>query len=145
MQSASRSGSASRAVATRYRRVESYAVALLEAGDATADGRHDAKPGGGERHQFISSEPGACGGLGRMMVTACTVPRPLAAFTGQWLPPPLPAEAQAPRFVPLGVMSDPRRNRAAFALDYLGVFDDVAKALEFDEKGFRQVVTNIAG
>jgi type I restriction enzyme, R subunit len=30
-------------------------------------------------------------------------------------------------------------------VDYLGVFDDVAKALEFDEKGFRQVVTNIAG
>ncbi len=30
-------------------------------------------------------------------------------------------------------------------VDYLGVFDDVAKALEFDEKGFRQVVSNIAG
>jgi type I restriction enzyme R subunit len=30
-------------------------------------------------------------------------------------------------------------------VDYLGVFDDVAKSLEFDEKGFRQVVTNIAG
>ncbi len=30
-------------------------------------------------------------------------------------------------------------------VDYLGVFDDVAKALEFDEKGFRQVVGNIAG
>ncbi len=29
-------------------------------------------------------------------------------------------------------------------VDYLGVFDDVAKALEFDEKGFRQVVSNIA-
>ena len=28
-------------------------------------------------------------------------------------------------------------------VDYLGVFDDVAKALEFDEKGFRQVVSNI--
>ena len=30
-------------------------------------------------------------------------------------------------------------------VDYLGVFDDVAKALEFDEKGFRRVVGNIAG
>jgi type I restriction enzyme, R subunit len=30
-------------------------------------------------------------------------------------------------------------------VDYLGVFDDVAKALEFDEKGFRQVVSAIAG
>ena len=30
-------------------------------------------------------------------------------------------------------------------VDYLGVFDDVAKALEFDEKGFRSVVGNIAG
>lgn len=29
-------------------------------------------------------------------------------------------------------------------IDYLGAFDDVAKALEFDEKGFRQVVSNIA-
>ncbi len=29
-------------------------------------------------------------------------------------------------------------------VDYLGVFDDVAKALEFDEKGFRSVVGNIA-
>jgi type I restriction enzyme R subunit len=30
-------------------------------------------------------------------------------------------------------------------VDYLGVFDDVAKALEFDEEGFRRVVSNIAG
>jgi type I restriction enzyme R subunit len=30
-------------------------------------------------------------------------------------------------------------------VDYLGVFDDVAKALEFDEKGFRSVVSNIQG
>ncbi len=30
-------------------------------------------------------------------------------------------------------------------VDYLGVFDDVAKSLEFDEKGFRQVASNIAG
>jgi type I restriction enzyme R subunit len=30
-------------------------------------------------------------------------------------------------------------------VDYLGVFDDVAKALEFDEKGFRSVVGNIQG
>jgi len=29
-------------------------------------------------------------------------------------------------------------------VDYLGVFDDVAKALEFDEEGFRNVVSNIA-
>lgn len=28
-------------------------------------------------------------------------------------------------------------------VDYLGVFDDVAKALEFDEQGFRSVVSNI--
>jgi type I restriction enzyme R subunit len=30
-------------------------------------------------------------------------------------------------------------------VDYLGVFDDVAKAISFDEKGFREVVSNIAG
>lgn len=30
-------------------------------------------------------------------------------------------------------------------VDYLGVFDDVAKALQFDENGFRSVVSNIAG
>jgi type I restriction enzyme R subunit len=30
-------------------------------------------------------------------------------------------------------------------VDYLGVFDDVAKALEFDEKGMRSVVGNLAG
>jgi len=30
-------------------------------------------------------------------------------------------------------------------VDYLGVFDDVAKALEFDEQGFRSVVGNIGG
>jgi type I restriction enzyme R subunit len=29
-------------------------------------------------------------------------------------------------------------------VDYLGVFDDVAKSLEFDEEGFRQVVSDIA-
>src|SRR6185436_17150171 len=29
-------------------------------------------------------------------------------------------------------------------VDYLGVFDDVAKSLEFDEQGFRSVVANIA-
>ena len=28
-------------------------------------------------------------------------------------------------------------------VDYLGVFDDVAKSLEFDEEGFRQVVSDI--
>lgn len=30
-------------------------------------------------------------------------------------------------------------------VDYLGVFDDVAKSLEFDEEGFRKVVSNIIG
>ena len=30
-------------------------------------------------------------------------------------------------------------------VDYLGMFDDVAKALEFDEEGFRKVISNIAG
>jgi type I restriction enzyme R subunit len=30
-------------------------------------------------------------------------------------------------------------------VDYLGVFDDVAKALDFDEKGFKSVVGNIEG
>ncbi len=30
-------------------------------------------------------------------------------------------------------------------VDYLGVFDDVAKALEFDEKGFQKVISNIEG
>src|ERR1700694_2702649 len=28
-------------------------------------------------------------------------------------------------------------------VDYLGVFDDVAKSLSFDEEGFRRVVANI--
>jgi hypothetical protein len=45
-------------------------------------------------------------------------PRPLSVFTGRWLPPPLPADSQRPRFVPLGVMSDQRHNRAAFVLDH---------------------------
>jgi type I restriction enzyme R subunit len=31
-----------------------------------------------------------------------------------------------------------------FVVDYLGVFDDVAQALEFDEQGFQQVVSGIA-
>ena len=30
-------------------------------------------------------------------------------------------------------------------VDYLGIFDDVAKSLEFDEAGFRQVVSDIVG
>jgi type I restriction enzyme R subunit len=30
-------------------------------------------------------------------------------------------------------------------VDYLGVFDDVAKSLQFDEEGFRKVVDNVAG
>jgi type I restriction enzyme, R subunit len=30
-------------------------------------------------------------------------------------------------------------------VDYLGIFDDVAKSLEFDEQGFRQVVSDIIG
>jgi len=30
-------------------------------------------------------------------------------------------------------------------VDYLGIFDDVAKSLEFDEEGFRRVVSNIVG
>ncbi len=46
------------------------------------------------------------------------VPRPLAAFKGRWHAPPIPADAQRPRFVPLGVMTDERRNRAAFMVDY---------------------------
>jgi hypothetical protein len=45
-------------------------------------------------------------------------PRPLRAFAGQWRLPRLPAESQSPRFVALGVMTDPRRNRAALTLDY---------------------------
>lgn len=36
------------------------------------------------------------------------------------------------------------RKTHGLIVDYLGVFDDVAKALEFDEKGFRSVVGNIA-
>ena len=30
-------------------------------------------------------------------------------------------------------------------VDYLGVFDDVAKSLQFDEQGFRQVVSDVVG
>lgn len=36
------------------------------------------------------------------------------------------------------------RKTHGLIVDYLGVFDDVAKALAFDEKGFRSVVGNIA-
>ena len=36
------------------------------------------------------------------------------------------------------------RKTHGLIVDYLGVFDDVAKALEFDEKGFQKVVSNIA-
>ncbi len=46
------------------------------------------------------------------------VPRPLQAFAEEWRPPRLPTETQTPRFVPLGVMTEARRNRAAFMLDY---------------------------
>jgi hypothetical protein len=45
-------------------------------------------------------------------------PRTLSAFAGRWRVPELPADSQTPRFVPLGVMSDERRNRAAFIADY---------------------------
>lgn len=40
----------------------------------------------------------------------------------------------------------PYRGRKTYGLiiDYLGVFDDVARALEFDEEGFRSVASNIA-
>jgi len=38
-----------------------------------------------------------------------------------------------------------QQKKHGLIVDYLGVFDDVAKALEFDEKGFRKVVSNIAG
>jgi type I restriction enzyme R subunit len=37
------------------------------------------------------------------------------------------------------------RKTHGLIVDYLGVFDDVAKALEFDEKGFKSVVGNIEG
>jgi type I restriction enzyme, R subunit len=37
------------------------------------------------------------------------------------------------------------RKTHGLIVDYLGVFDDVARALEFDEEGFRRVVTNIEG
>ena len=36
------------------------------------------------------------------------------------------------------------RKTHGLIVDYLGVFDDVAKSLEFDEAGFRQVVSDIA-
>ncbi|MBK9648807.1 MAG: HsdR family type I site-specific deoxyribonuclease [Deltaproteobacteria bacterium] len=37
------------------------------------------------------------------------------------------------------------KKKHGLIVDYLGVFDDVAKALAFDEQGFRDVVNNIAG
>ncbi len=36
------------------------------------------------------------------------------------------------------------RKTHGLVVDYLGVFDDVAQALEFDEEGFQRVVSNIA-
>lgn len=67
--------------------------------------------------------PGQRGEVTVQLVEAPTfakrpVPRPLAAFAGRWHPPQLPADAQTVRFVPLGVMSDERKNRAAFIVDY---------------------------
>jgi len=37
------------------------------------------------------------------------------------------------------------RKTHGLIVDYLGIFDDVAKSLEFDEEGFRQVVSDIVG
>ena len=37
------------------------------------------------------------------------------------------------------------RKTHGLIVDYLGVFDDVAKSLDFDEAGFRQVVSDIVG
>jgi len=52
--------------------------------------------------------------------TFATRPAPpsLHAFEGKWLAAERPAATQTPRFVPLGVMKDERRSRAAFMLDH---------------------------
>lgn len=52
--------------------------------------------------------------------TFATRPAPpsLHAYEGKWREPERPAQTQTPRFVPLGVVTDRRRNRAAFVLDH---------------------------
>lgn len=45
-------------------------------------------------------------------------PRPLEAFAGRWRTPSLPSDGQVVRSIPLGLMRDERRNRAAFSVDY---------------------------
>jgi type I restriction enzyme R subunit len=40
---------------------------------------------------------------------------------------------------------DMLRKTHGLIVDYLGVFDDVAKSLQFDEAGFRQVVSDVVG
>lgn len=52
--------------------------------------------------------------------TFATRPAPpsLHAFEGKWTEPVRPAEAQQPKFVPLGTPRDRRNNRAAFVLDH---------------------------
>jgi hypothetical protein len=47
-----------------------------------------------------------------------SMPRALGAFAGRWRAPELPADGQTVRRVPLGVVRDERRNRAAFSVDY---------------------------
>jgi len=45
-------------------------------------------------------------------------PKSLHAYEGKWRAPALPADGQSPRFVPLGVVGDGRRSRAAIVLDH---------------------------
>jgi hypothetical protein len=60
------------------------------------------------------------GATARAIETFATRPIPpsLAAFAGRWREPALPADTQAPRFIPLGSESDRRKSRAAFILDH---------------------------
>lgn len=88
-----------------------YAVIARNKGNVAIDLRgHRVKPG--QRGVVtVSIEP-------EKTFKTRPMPRPLQAFAGQWRPPRLPAETQTPRFVPLGVMTEKRRQRAAFVVDY---------------------------
>jgi hypothetical protein len=65
------------------------------------------------RRAFIGARP-------HEVKTFATRPAPpsLHAYEDRWREPERPAETQTAKFVPLGVVTDARRNRAAFVLDH---------------------------
>jgi hypothetical protein len=95
-------------------------------------GKHELQPG---QRGFVLVQP-----LPAESFAARPVPRPLQAFAGQWRAPSLPADAQSPRYVPLGTMSDARRNRAAFRADYQRVQPLSGPGLAIDRTRLRALL-----